>query len=237
MANSYFRFKQFTVYQDKCAMKVGTDGVLLGGWADINDARTILDVGTGTGLIAMMLSQRAPNPVSVDAIDIDMDAVCQAKENVQQSGFFNIKCEHASLAEFVEETGKRYDLIVSNPPYFISSLHSPDSKRTVARHTDSLPVADFIRLSVQILSDNGRISMIFPFSEKELLLSLAEKEGLSVTRITNVRPTPGASYKRVLLELSKCPAAKQENELLIEVSRHQYSPEFMSLLSDFYLAF
>lgn len=238
MSNSFFKFKQFTVYHDKCAMKVGTDGVLLGGWTNIADARSILDVGTGTGLIALMLSQRCSHSLPIDAIDIDADAITQAKENITNARFENIGCFHISLSDYAVQTDKGYDLIVSNPPYFLSSLHSPDRQRTVARHTDSLPVIEFIRFSVSLLNkDGGRISMIFPYQDKDLLIRLANDNGLYVSRVTNVRPTPCSLYKRVLFEFSNVFSECVEDDILIEESRHVYSARFRSLLSDFYLKF
>ena len=131
MANDYFQFKQFTVYQQRCAMKVGTDGTLLGAWAQVpTESARILDIGTGTGLIALMLAQRFPQ-ASVLGIDIDQDAVCQAKENVENSPFASrIKIEHANVMDYNNEEG--FDAIVSNPPYFVDALTCPDQQRTIA---------------------------------------------------------------------------------------------------------
>lgn len=237
MSNSYFKFKQFTVYHDKCAMKVGTDGVLLGGWADITAANLILDIGTGTGLIAMMLSQRCDQKNIIDAIDIDENAVIQAKENVDRAGFTNIICHRASLSNYVLLNRKKYDLIVSNPPYFISSLQSTDKQRTTARHTESLPIADLFRLSASMLSKDGRFVIVFPYQDKELLLSLANKYGLFPKHITNVRPTPLSEYKRILIEFSNVECMLSEDDIVIEVDRHIYTSEFRSMLKDFYLKF
>ena len=144
MPNPYFRFKKFTVYHDRCAMKVGTDGVLLGAWVNVS-GDNILDIGTGTGLISLMMAQRNEKAV-IDAIDIDSDAVSQAKDNIGNSPFSNrINSWNASLQEFSSKVEKRYDVIVSNPPFFVQSLKSPNKERSVARHTDSLPVADLIK--------------------------------------------------------------------------------------------
>jgi len=135
MPNPWFQFKQFTVWHDKCAMKVGTDGVLLGAWADMEQARSILDVGTGSGLIALMAAQRNLT-AAITAIDIDESAIIQARENFDRSPWVNrLTAEPISLEDFAGSTDAMFDVIVSNPPYFHQSLHSPDKKRTLARHS------------------------------------------------------------------------------------------------------
>ncbi|MDH6353977.1 tRNA1Val (adenine37-N6)-methyltransferase [Dysgonomonas sp. PH5-45] len=235
MPNPYFEFKRFTIRHDKCAMKVGTDGVLLGAWADASGCQTILDVGTGSGLIAIMLAQRYDESARITAIDIDPDAILQTNENVRESPFTNIVCKEISLQELAVECRDTYDHIVSNPPYFASSLKSPSEKRTLARHTDTLPVEDLIRYSEYLLSDKGRLSFIYPYQEKYFLLELAEKYGLYPTRLTEVLPTPASEPKRVLMELSRMPQPSVCNQLVIEVSRHVYSEEFAELAKDFYL--
>ncbi|MFR0676264.1 tRNA1(Val) (adenine(37)-N6)-methyltransferase [Dysgonomonas mossii] len=234
MPNPYFRFKKFTVYHDRCAMKVGTDGVLLGAWVNVS-GDNILDIGTGTGLISLMMAQRNEKAV-IDAIDIDSDAVSQAKDNIGNSPFGNrINSWNASLQEFCSKVEKRYDVIVSNPPFFVQSLKSPNKERSLARHTDSLPVADLIGLSAPLLSQRGRMSFIYPFDYKAELIKLAEQYKLSVSRITNVFPTPDSVPKRILIELSKEEATPIENDLIIEKARHVYSDDFTVLLKDFYL--
>lgn len=235
MSNPYFKFKQFTVYQDKCAMKVGTDGVLLGAWADISGVESALDVGTGTGLIALMINQRTGNPIPIDAIDIDEDAVLQTKENLKNNNIKNINPLHISFRDYMTNCDKRYSLIISNPPYFTSSLHSPDKQRTIARHTDTLPIKDFFDSAVSLLADNGRVAIIYPYSEKQLLIDTAGKAGLYVSRITNVFPTPNSDPKRILIEFTRTIQEMTNTDLVIETERHIYSPEFTDMLKDFYL--
>ncbi|MFV0535971.1 MAG: tRNA1(Val) (adenine(37)-N6)-methyltransferase [Dysgonomonas sp.] len=232
MPNPYFKFKQFIIYHDRCAMKVGTDGVLLGAWTNAQNIKNTLDVGTGSGLIALMLAQQNRD-MHIDAIDIDNNAVEQAKENVMRSPFSTrIKCFNGSLQEYALSCGQRYDLIVSNPPYFEQSLKPPKENRSIARHTDSLPIDDLVKLSSELLSHNGRLSIIYPFEYKNFLL---EQDSLFVTRVTNVYPVPDSLPKRVLVELSKQKSSLEENDLLIEKERHVYSEEFISLAKDYYL--
>ncbi len=235
MSNPYFSFKKFTVYHDKCAMKVGTDGVLLGAWVKLGKVRRVLDVGTGTGLIALMLSQCSKGFISIDAIDIDEDAVLQTLENVERASLLNVKAIHSSLQDYVEKCDVKYDMIVSNPPYFSSSLHSPDGQRTLARHTNSLPMVEFMNISAHLLSSDGYLSLIFPHAEKNLLIDLAENAGLFVSRITNVYPMPHLNAKRVLLEFSKVKQDAEITDLIIEKERHIYTDDFTELVKDFYL--
>lgn len=236
MANPYFRFKKFTVYHDKCAMKVGTDAVLLGAWADTSFCRNILDIGTGTGIIALMLAQRSQ--ATVEAIDIDKEACVQAMENAAASPYTErIKVVHASCADFAASNQqKRYDLIVSNPPYFINSLKCPDNKRTVARHTDTLLLSDLIREAQTLLSPSGRIALVLPYEQLEEVKALASANHLYICRQTDVIPTLGAAPKRLLVELSTTEEnIKNRDTLTIEEARHQYTPEYIALTKEFYL--
>ena len=237
MANPYFQFKQFTVWHDKCAMKVGTDAVLLGAWADITNSKSILDVGTGTGIIALMLAQRGMGVI--DAIDIDADACAQAKENVMASPFSDrINVIHAACTEYTASGNERkvYDLIVSNPPYFVNSLKCPDSKRSTARHTDSLPLSELIGNTCPLLSPHGRIALILPYKQKEEVKSLAQKNMLFVSRQTDVIPVRGAQPKRLLIELSHIESEETIHDTLtLEERERQRTPEYITLTRDFYL--
>lgn len=237
MANPFFRFKQFMVYHDKCAMKVGTDGVLLGGWTDVKNVSNILDVGCGSGLISLMLSQKLSGTSEILAIDVDNGAVEQTKINIDASPFNNIKCKLISFVDIDEQS--KYDLIVSNPPFFKDSLSSPNRMRTIARHSSSLEMVDIFEKARILLSDNGRLSLIYPFEFKDALFKMAESFSFKISRITNVRPTPTSNYKRVLFECTKTESAirLKEDELLIETDRHVYSPQFIRLVKDFYLKF
>lgn len=236
MASPYFEFKQFKVYHDQCAMKVGTDGVLLGAWVNISSStKNVLDIGTGSGLISMMLAQRNQE-INIDAIDIDQNAINQALFNVEKSSYKDrIKCKLDDLNAFAKDTTNRYDLIVSNPPFFINSLKSPNDQRTIARHTDSLQIGDLIENASTLLTKDGCFSLIFPFEQKMRLLDIGIKYQLYPQRITNVYPTPYSQAKRVLIEYSRKKTDFEENHLTIETERHKYSNEFCALANDFYI--
>lgn len=234
MPNPYFSFKKFTISQELCAMKVGTDGVLLGAWASVSGMNA-LDIGTGTGLIALMMAQRNLQ-LEIDAIDIDEQANRQAEENVRKSPFNGrITCHRYSLQDYAEIADKKFDTIVSNPPFFTRSLKSPDTRRTMARHNDSLYAEDLIRLSSGLLSDAGKLSLIYPLDYKKQLFEYAALNNLSISRITNVYPTISTPAKRILIELSKQKNLLEENDLIIEKERHIYSEEFTNLVKNFYL--
>ncbi len=238
MANPYFKFKQFTIFHDKCAMKVGSDGVLLGAWTDIADAKKILDIGCGSGLIALMLAQRC-NEAKIHAIDIDAGAVLQSEENIDNSPWKNrLSVEHISLQNFAEKSTETFDLIVSNPPFFNRSLHTPNANRTLARHNDSLPHDDLINSCKRLLNPQGRIALILPIDEGEKFIENAAFNGLFCLKKTIVYPKPGAKAKRLLLEFKFESHVKETliSEITIESEfRHTYSKKFTELVKDFYL--
>jgi tRNA1Val (adenine37-N6)-methyltransferase len=216
-------------------MKVGTDGVLAGAWTRLQDNDRTLDVGAGSGLVALMLAQRNPL-ILVDSIEIDADAAKQAGENIAASPFRNVTgCRNISFQDFAAQPPCRYDLIVSNPPFFGASLKSPDKQRSVARHGESLPVEEFIALSAGMLNRHGRISFIYPFHAKEEIISLSARNGLYVSRLTEVIPVAGSPPKRMLLELSAEKTEPVYGRLAIEQKPGVYSPEFAALVRDFYL--
>lgn len=233
MPNPYFTFKQFTIRHDRCAMKVGTDGVLLGAWTDLSHSRQILDIGTGTGLIALMLAQRCPE-ARITAIDIDTDAIGQAQENIQASPWKErVEAKLQNICTYTD-SGK-FDTIVSNPPYFIDSLKCPDHQRNTARHTDTLDAGRLIRKVAELLTPDGRFSLILPAEQTDELISLAESHGLYPSRQTWVITRPGLMPKRILMEFRKTPATFHPDELVIELERHVYSEDYIALTKDFYL--
>jgi len=235
MANPYFSFKQFTVYHHLCAMKVGIDGVLLGAWTNVENVDKILDIGTGTGLIALMLAQRS-NAI-IDAIDIEQSAILQANENFVQSPWKNrIFAKKISLQDFSKNTTECYDLIVSNPPYFVNSTKTPNENRTNARHTDSLTHEALIENSILLLKPTGRICIILPVNEGLHCVDYAESKGLFCTKLVTVYPKPNVIAKRLLIEFRLQFSERIDSEIVIESNvRHQYSPEFSNLAKDFYL--
>ena len=233
MANPYFTFKQFTIRHDRCAMKVGTDGVLLGAWTDVNHSHRTLDIGTGTGLIALMLAQRCPQAL-ITAIDIDAEAVGQARENVQSSPWKDrVEVLLQDICTF--STDQRFDTIVSNPPYFIDSLKCPDDQRNTARHTDTLDAERLLANVARLLTDDGRFSIILPAEQTDLLIQTACNQGLYPSRQTAVITRPGLPPKRILMEFRKTKEAFQPDELVIELERHVYSEGYIALTKDFYL--
>ncbi len=234
MANPFFRFKQFTVHHNRCAMKVGTDGVLLGAWAGTKlPVRTILDVGTGSALIALMLGQRFPD-ARIHAVELDAEACTQAQENVSSSPFANrIEVYNDDFQHFI--SNEKYDLIVSNPPFFEHSLKNASVAKSTARHTDTLSPEVLIQNAIRYLSTHGRIAAIYPATMLFRLKALAYSFGLNVVRICNVYPRADVSVKRVLVELAWEKCVCTETSLVIEECRHVYTSDFKHLTQDFYL--
>lgn len=233
MPNPFFTFKQFTIHHDRCAMKVGTDGVLLGAWVNLSNSHRILDIGTGTGLIALMMAQRC-NDSNITAIDIDTEAVSQANENIQASPWKDrVIAIQQDIRSF--HPNKSFDTIVSNPPYFINSLKSSDTQRNTARHTDTLSAEDLIRKTADLLTEDGYFSIILPTEQIEELIQISERVGLYPSRRTHVITRPGLMPKRTLMEFCKRETSFPTNQLVIELDRHVYSEEYIALTRDFYL--
>lgn len=221
-------------------MKVGTDAVLLGAWASVADATNILDIGCGCGIIALMLAQRSSEKASVYAIDIDKDSVYQAIENIRNSPWPDrVKAEAESLQDFAANTALRFDLIVSNPPFFNRSLPAPNCRRNQARHTESLTHDELISCASNLLLNSGRIALVLPLSEAEYCITTAQDHDLHLHRKTLVFPKPHSAAKRVLLEFTRQKALNLYcSKLTIETElRHDYSPDFIALLKNFYLKF
>lgn len=233
-----FQFKQFTIHQDRCAMKVGTDGVLLGAWTPIeHHPYTILDIGSGTGLVALMLAQRS-SAGQIDAIEIDGNAYEQCVENFEQSPWNDrLFCFHASLDDFMDELeDETYDLIVSNPPFYAETVSSGDAARDQARQLQSLPFEDLCEAASVLLSEDGILSVVIPYKEEKWFLEIADEHELHPVKITRVKGTPNAEIKRSLLVVSRHRLDNYPvDELIIEIERHQYTPEFTALVTAFYL--
>lgn len=231
---SGFRFKQFAVEQEDVAMKVGTDGVLLGAWANTDNAKRILDIGTGTGVIALQMAQR--NPVAqIHAVEIDETAAKRARANFDLSPWAErMTVEKTAVQEFVPS--EKFDLVVSNPPYFIDSLLPPDAKRSTARHTHDLTFDELDSAVCRLLADDGRFALILPTTEFEKYLSLTQ---LHLVRRCDVCPIEGGAVKRVMGELAKRKpnAIKHETIAIERGMRGDYTDDYRALTKDFYLKF
>ena len=235
MANDFFQFKQFTIHQQHCAMKVGTDGTLLGSWASAPaGACRILDVGTGTGLIALMMAQRFPE-ARVTGIDIDTDAVGQASENALESPFKErIMIREGDVTRMEDTDG--FDAIVCNPPFFDRSLTCPDQQRTEARHTVSLTYRQLMESAFRLLKDDGRLSVIIPSDCRSRLESEAHLVGFFISRICSIQTTPKKTPKRYMIEFRKQPVKEIDTECgIIELSPQERSPWYQQLINDFYI--
>lgn len=238
-----FKFKEFTVQQDRCAMKIGTDSVLLGAWASVAN-NSILDIGAGTGVLALMMAQRSSSEV-IDALEIDDDAYEQCVENFEQSPWSDrLFCYHASLEEFVEEIDEKYHHIISNPPYYKSTMPAASlqkveklmtDSRQKARFNDAMPFRHLIESVSKLLSKDGLFSVVVPYSEEKDFIVLASKEHLFPNRILRVKGTPSTEIKRTLIEFSFDETEAEISELIIETSRHQYTEAYIKLTKEFYL--
>jgi tRNA1Val (adenine37-N6)-methyltransferase len=238
MSENLFRFKKFNVEHNLCAQKVGTDGVLIGAWTTVPDrAKNILDIGTGSGLIALMLAQRSV--AAIDAIDIDESAFNQAKINFNNSIWNDrIKPYCVSLQKFY--TDKKYDLIISNPPFFERSMKPNDLSRINARHNSSLNLNDLVCFSENFINREGRLSVIIPLNQKNILSELLIKNNFFPTRITYVKGNSNAKIKRMMVESIYKPEEVKdvfENEIVIEDSRNVFTEDYKTLTKDFYLKF
>ncbi|MCK3683838.1 tRNA1(Val) (adenine(37)-N6)-methyltransferase [Maribellus sp. YY47] len=234
--NNYFQFKQFKILQEKSAMKVGVDGVLLGAWVQVNSATQILDVGTGTGLIALMLAQRSD--AQITAIDIEEKAVSEATMNVNASVWKDrIEVCHASLQEFARSDRQKFDLIVSNPPFFSRATRAAFAERTIARHNDFLPFPELISCSAQLLTENGRIALILPFEAMDEIRKVATNNELWLQRKTDIFPKTGKKANRVLLEWGMKETVLNEDSLTIYDADGSFTKEYVTLTRDFYLKF
>lgn len=243
-----FRFKQFHVDDSNCAMKVGTDSVLLGAWTDFSHCNDILDIGTGCGLLALMAAQECQ--AAITAIDIDEEACRQATANFNNSRWSDrIQCINRGLEEFslngAATTTASFDHIITNPPFFINSLKSPDSGRNKARHNDGLPLKSLLEYSSLLLRDSGRLSMVFPYDDSFLLISQAREFSLNLSRQLTIIPGEGKEPNRILLEFTKVPFGSSETTTLLTADKSstltirdchgKYTAEYISFTDRFYL--
>jgi tRNA1Val (adenine37-N6)-methyltransferase len=235
MANNYFSFKQFTIYQDRSAFKVGTDGVVLGACADVTGAKNILEIGSGTGLISIMLAQRSG--AEITAIEPDSDSFIQTCENIRLCPWFDrIHAEHIDLQRF-DPKQKKFDLIVTNPPYFSNSLKSPDHRRTSTRHNDTLTSTDILGNVSELMTDDGHLELILPYVEGNIFVAEANKYGLYCSNMLKIKPLPSSEIRRLILRFGRLQKKPSEKFLTIEHGRHEFTEEYKNLTKDFYLKF
>jgi tRNA1Val (adenine37-N6)-methyltransferase len=231
-----FQFKEFSVQQEKCSMKVGTDGVLLGAWVDLENCKHALDIGTGSGLIALMIAQRNMTLDAI-AIDIDKKSFEQATENFKATNWSErLRAVNASLQNFISPI--KFDLIVSNPPFFNKSLKSETEQKNLARHVDTLSFNKIANFAKDNLSQGGKLAVIYPAEEENKCNNVANKFNFFISRVCYVKPLPNKIPKRVLLEYTFENKPPIITELIIELGqRHEYSNEYKELTKEFYLGF
>ncbi len=236
MSTKPFQCKEFTILQDKTAMKVGTDGVLLGAWVELNEnLKSILDIGTGTGLIALQIAQRI-DCETIDALEIESNAFEQAVENFENSDWRDrLFCYHTSLQEFANEIEEKYDLIISNPPYYNDTFKNIENKRALARHTVTLSFNALLSSSAKLLSEFGTCAFIVPYKEEDVFIKIAKDNKLFPQRITRVRGNINTNFKRSLLQFSFSNLNPAIDELAIEIERHVFTEKYKNLVKDFYI--
>lgn len=244
-----FTFKQFQIHQDRCAMKVGTDGVLLGAWTEVKDAQSILDIGTGTGVIAIMLAQKTvsvnqENPVEaacmIHAVEIDDVAVEQARENMSESPFADrLNVFHDSIQNFAKTHAHKYDLVVSNPPFFTGGTLSSTGDKTNVRHTVKMPHGELLNATRGLLHKNGRFCVILPLIEGLRFIEIAGSYGFYLTRRSDVRPKEDKGIERLLLQFELSNRTFSQDELIIQNSpdERDYTEGYRELTKDFYTIF
>ncbi|MBR5595591.1 MAG: methyltransferase [Alistipes sp.] len=231
-----FRFKHFTIDDSRTAMKVGTDGVLIGAWSDVEQDDKILDVGTGSGIIAIMAAQRNAK-AEITALDIDADAVAQARDNVEATAWgARIECVCEDVKNFASDM--KFDHIISNPPYFVETTLSPNPQRSAARSAESLPFVELVACAEQLLKDGGKLSVVLPV-ESASLFRYAAFERLWLRRLCSIVTVEGDAPKRVLMEFVRTsePLMPRCEELIIQLVDGSYSSKYRTLTKDFYLNF
>ncbi len=233
--NNWFQFKQFTVWQNHAAMRVGTDGVLLGVWASLGKSKLALDIGTGTGIIALIIAQRSE--ARIDALDLEHGAILDAQINFSQSPWSDrLNAHEISIQDFAKKTTIKYDSIVCNPPFFNNALKAKAENRSIARHTHALSFNDLVKSVSQLLTENGHFSVILPAENEQIFRNIAANFNLFAKQITRVKPKPSKPPVRVLIEFQFDSKNYTENELTIETEvHHEYTAEFRTLVKDFYL--
>ncbi|MCE9841178.1 tRNA(1)(Val) (adenine(37)-N(6))-methyltransferase TrmN [Proteus terrae] len=234
-----FTFKQFFVAHDKCEMKVGTDGVLLGAWAPIDNVKRALDIGTGSGLIALMLAQRASQIEHLDGIELDEKAASQATENAQESQWRSlIHIHHDDIYHYAEQAQNKYDLIVSNPPYFEPAIACRNDVREQARYTKTLTHEGLLDSAQSLITEDGLFCVVLPYSIGEQFIEIAEKKEWNIAKRVNIKDSADKPYHRILLAFQRQNQSSVEcsiDELIIRNNEGHYTDKFRSWVTDFYL--
>ncbi|MCX7863356.1 MAG: methyltransferase [Bacteroidales bacterium] len=235
MANTWFRCKQFTIYQEHCAHKVGTDSILLGSWVNIENVNKVFDIGAGCGILSLMIAQRKPD-AKIFGVEIDKPSFEQALDNIRNSPWADRICIiHSSLQNFGKNRYK-YDLIITNPPFFNNSLTCPDERRATARHTHTLTLHEIINFSEKHLSERGRLALVIPFSQFVFFKDMIMVKGWYINRMAKVYPNYNKPAHRVLIECSLHPSGIEYEEITIETNvRHVYTKRYAELTNSFYL--
>ncbi len=229
-----FQFKQFTIHQDQCAMKVSTDACILGAWVDVAQAENILDIGSGTGLLSLMMAQRTN--ARIDAVELDLPAFEQAQGNIAESKWSDrIGVFHGKVQDFSPDT--KYDYIVSNPPFYQNHLKSEKVQKNQAHHTETLSFEELLDSVLRLRTTSGKFAVLLPAYEAKVLESLAINKGLLPQKKLTVRHREGAKILRVIVEYGSEPEILENTELLIKDAQEQYTGQFSALLKEYYLIF
>lgn len=235
MSNPYFQFKNFKVFHDKSSMKVGTDAVLLPCLTDLSNTHHILEVGCGSGVISLMCAQLSI--AEILGIDIHRDSVEQARENFNLSPWSErLQAKPISFQELAAKNNQKFDLIISNPPFFIGSLKSPQENRNLARHTDTLSQKDLLQSAHSLLLPHGILSLILPLTEGQELILIAKEEGFHLKSRANIKPKPSKSTNRIAIQLGLNEQEVENKELIIREENNEYTKAYKELTKDFYLA-
>ncbi len=235
--NTYFQFKQFRIEQKNSAMKVGTDSVLLGAWAKPIGAKSVLDIGAGTGILSLMMAQKT-NAV-ITAIELDENSCQDAKINFANSKWPDrIVLINEDILEFVKKSPAKFDFIICNPPFFSNGTESPSSERGTARHQKVLTLNELAEIGKELLTSDGKLTLILPVEEGEQFIRLAATVNLFLNRITRVKPNPIKPVRRFLMEFSNQIQIVDESVLMLEHEKHHdYTDEHRELTKDFYLKY
>lgn len=229
-----FQFKQFTIHQDQCAMKVSTDACILGAWVPVEQAENILDIGAGTGLLSLMMAQRST--ARIDAVELDQPAFEQAKSNISQSKWHNrISVFQGKIQDFSSD--KKYDYIVSNPPFYQNHLKSEKVQKNQAHHTETLSFEELLDSVLRLRTTSGKFAVLLPAYEATVLEDLAVSKGFFPQKKLTVRHREGAKILRVIVEYGTSSVVLENTKLLIKDAQEQYTAQFSALLKEYYLIF